>query len=91
MFVATLLTDPNTPTLDQALVEALCNAWGGGDIVWLSPDEAAEFKFAEMPGNLWEVWAELQLLAVDLVVQPFGKRRKLMLLADMDSTRLQQE
>ncbi len=91
MYVATLLTNPDTPTLEQALVEALCHAWGGGDVVWLSPDEAAEFKFTDMPGNQWEVWAELQLLGVDLIVQPILKRRKLMLLADMDSTMIQQE
>ncbi|WP_170766013.1 phosphoserine phosphatase SerB [Ruegeria lacuscaerulensis] len=91
MYVATLLTNPNTPTLEQALVEALCNAWGGDDVVWLSPDEAAEFKFHEIPGNQWEVWAELQLIGVDLIVQPVLKRRKLMLLADMDSTMIQQE
>ncbi|WP_170400111.1 phosphoserine phosphatase SerB [Ruegeria arenilitoris] len=91
MYVATLLTNPNMPKLEQALVESLCNAWGGGDLVWLSEDEAAQFTFPELPDNQWDVWAELQLLEVDLIVQPFGKRRKLMLLADMDSTMIQQE
>ena len=42
MHVATLLTSPEDPTLDPALVESLRNAWGGGDAVWLAPDEAAE-------------------------------------------------
>ncbi|WP_037315329.1 phosphoserine phosphatase SerB [Ruegeria halocynthiae] len=91
MYVATLLTNPTAPSLEEALVESLCNAWGGGDMVWLSPDEAAQFKFPEMPGNRWDVWAELQLLGVDLIVQPVAGRRKLMLLADMDSTMIQQE
>ncbi|SLN60489.1 phosphoserine phosphatase SerB [Ruegeria meonggei] len=91
MYVATLLTNPTAPSLEQALIEALCNAWGGSNPVWLSPDEAAEFKFAEKPENQWDVWAELQLLGVDLIVQPVFKRRKLMLLADMDSTMIQQE
>ena len=91
MYVATLLTNPDTPKLDLALVESLCNAWGGDDLVWLSQDEAAQFLFPSLPDNRWEVWAELQLLEVDLIVQPLGKRRKLMLLADMDSTMIQQE
>lgn len=91
MYVATLLTNPDTPKLDLALVESLCNAWGGDDPVWLSQDEAAQFLFPNLPDNQWEVWAELQLLEVDLIVQPLGKRRKLMLLADMDSTMIQQE
>ncbi|WP_420585893.1 phosphoserine phosphatase SerB [Ruegeria sp.] len=91
MYVATLLTNPNTPSLEQALVESLRNAWGGGDVVWLSPDEAAEFTLSDLPDNQWEVWAELQALKVDLIVQPADNRRKKMLLADMDSTMIQQE
>ncbi|WP_170563708.1 phosphoserine phosphatase SerB [Ruegeria atlantica] len=91
MYVATLLTNPNAPTLELSLVESLRNAWGGGEIVWLSPDEAAEFTLFEMPGNRWEVWADLQQMGVDLVVQPAEGRRKRMLLADMDSTMIQQE
>nr|WP_170540152.1 phosphoserine phosphatase SerB [Ruegeria arenilitoris] len=91
MYVATLLTNPKTPSLDGALIDALRNAWGGGDIQWLSPDEAAEFALAAVPANRWDVWAELQKLGVDLVVQPAKSRRKKMLLADMDSTMIQQE
>ncbi|MTI01037.1 phosphoserine phosphatase SerB [Roseibium sp. RKSG952] len=91
MYVATLLTNPNAPTLELSLVESLRNAWGGGEIVWLSPDEAVEFSLAEMPGNRWDVWADLQQMSVDLVVQLAEGRRKKMLLADMDSTMIQQE
>ncbi len=91
MFTAVLLTAPTARNLDPALVESLRNAWGGGDAVWLSPDEAAEFTLAEMPDNLWEVWESCQALGVDLVVVPTAGRRKKMLLADMDSTMIQQE
>lgn len=91
MFVATLLTAPTRPTLDSALVEALRNAWGGGDAVWLAADEAAEFTLAKIPENRWQVWEDLQQQGVDLVVQPSDGRRKHMLLADMDSTMIQQE
>ncbi len=89
MFVATLIAAPGA--LDGALVESLRNAWGGGDVVWLSIDEAAEFTLAGVPGNRWDVWADLQGQGVDLVVQPDLGRRKAMLLADMDSTMIQQE
>ncbi|EEX09336.1 phosphoserine phosphatase SerB [Ruegeria lacuscaerulensis ITI-1157] len=91
MYVATLLTNPKAPSLDGALIDALRNAWGGGDIQWLSPDEAAEFALPAVPANRWDVWADLQKLGVDLVVQPAEGRRKKMLLADMDSTMIQQE
>ena len=91
MFIATLLTAPTSPTLDPALVESLRNAWGGGDATWLAPDEAAEFPLATLPSNQWDVWADLQGMGVDLVIQPAEGRRKKMLLADMDSTMIQQE
>jgi phosphoserine phosphatase len=72
-------------------VESLRNAWGGGDAVWLSPDEAAEFTLQAIPQNHWDVWADVQKMGVDLIVQPLEGRRKRMLLADMDSTMIEQE
>ncbi|MEO3413419.1 phosphoserine phosphatase SerB [Roseovarius sp. CAU 1744] len=89
MHITTLIAPAGK--LDAALVENLRNAWGGGDAVWLSPEEAAEFQIAGIPGNRWEVWENLQTMQVDLVVQPTEGRRKKMLLADMDSTMIQQE
>ena len=43
MYTVTLLTAPSARNLDPALVAALRNAWGGGDVIWLAPDVAAEF------------------------------------------------
>ncbi|MEO9683333.1 MAG: phosphoserine phosphatase SerB [Tateyamaria sp.] len=91
MFVCTLLTSPSKPSLDPALVESLRNAWGGGDAQWLAVDEAVAFSLNVMPDNRWEVWADVQKLGVDLVITPLAGRRKAMLLADMDSTMIQQE
>lgn len=90
MFVATLLTAPHS-TLDGVLVQNLRNAWGGGDVLWLGIDKAAEFALPLMPQNRWDVWSALQDQAVDLVIQPAEGRRKMMLLADMDSTMIHQE
>ena len=89
MFIATLIARPGL--LDPALALSLRNAWGGGDVQWLAPDEAADFALAEVPGNLWQVWDELQAMGVDLAVQRIEGRRKKMLLADMDSTMIRQE
>jgi phosphoserine phosphatase len=44
-----------------------------------------------MPANRWEAWEGMQALGVDLVVQLSANRRKRLLLADMDSTMIQQE
>ncbi|WP_299600904.1 phosphoserine phosphatase SerB [uncultured Tateyamaria sp.] len=91
MFVCTLLTDPANPALDPALIDNLRNAWGGGDVQWLAVDEAAAFSLPSIPDNRWDVWADVQKMGVDLVILPMEGRRKRMLLADMDSTMIQQE
>ena len=91
MYVVTLLTAPSNPSLENALVENLRNAWGGGDADWLAVNEAAEFAVEQIPSNFWDVWESLQAEGVDLVIQPTEGRRKKMLLADMDSTMIQQE
>ncbi len=87
MHVVTLIGEP----LDPGFAHALRDAWGGGDAQWLAPDRAAEFAIETRPDNLWEVWAEAQKMRIDLVVQPAERRRKRVLLADMDSTMIGQE
>jgi phosphoserine phosphatase len=91
MFIVTLLTNPDRPILDRMTVESLRNAWGGGDAIWLEPGVAAEFPMAAIPSGRWEAWQGLQQLGIDLVVQAAAGRKKRLLLADMDSTMIQQE
>ena len=91
MFIATVLANPATRNLEGSLLDSLRNAWGGGDVVWLDPDAAAEFVLPTLPANRWQVWEDLQGMGLDLVVQGATGRRKRMLLADMDSTMIQQE
>lgn len=88
MPIVSLIAAPGA--LDPALAHSLRNAWGGGDMSWLAPDEAAEFPVAEMPGNFEEIRAELGAQA-DVNLVPDKGRRKKMLLADMDSTMIGQE
>ncbi len=88
-FTCTLIAQPGM--LQPALVESLRNAWGGGAAQWLAPNEAAEFSLSAMPDNRWDVWTDVQELSVDLNIIPTQGRRKQMLLADMDSTMIQQE
>ena len=91
MFIVTLLTNPATPVLDRTTVESLRNAWGGGDARWLEPGVAAEFALETIPENRWDAWQSLQTLHVDLVIQAAQNRKKRLLIADMDSTMIQQE
>lgn len=91
MFTVTLLCAPSERKIETPLVESLRNAWGGGEAIWLSVDEAAEFEVPVEPSNFWDVWSDLQSNGIDLVIQPTAGRRKKMLLADMDSTMIRQE
>ena len=91
MFIAILLTSPAKRNLERVTVESLRNAWGGGEALWLEAGVAAEFAVPSMPVNRWQVWADLQGIGVDLVVQPVENRRKKLLIADMDSTMICQE
>ncbi|HQU68128.1 MAG TPA: phosphoserine phosphatase SerB [Albidovulum sp.] len=91
MFIATLLANPTRADLDRAAVEALRDAWAGGDVRWLNPGIAAEFSLPFIPDNRWEAWEGYQGMGFDLVVQGAEGRRKKMLLADMDSTMIGQE
>ncbi|MEM9247759.1 MAG: phosphoserine phosphatase SerB [Pseudomonadota bacterium] len=91
MFVAVLIASPSGLPLEKSAAEALRNAWGGGDITWRAPDRAAEFPLDVIPDTHWSVWAELQHLGVDLCVVPQANRRKRLLIADMDSTMIDQE
>lgn len=91
MFIVTLLADPKAANLAQVTLDSLYGAWVGREARWLNPGVAAEFAIEAIPANRWEVWEGLQGLGIDLVVQPAEGRRKKMLLADMDSTMIQQE
>lgn len=91
MFIVTLLTPPESPSLDPDLLNNLCSAWGGSNAIWLSPAEAAEFEIPRQPSNFWEVWENLQSLEIDLIQQSADGRKKSILIADMDSTIIQQE
>ena len=91
MHIITLLANPANPILDSGLVERLRRHWSGGEINWLAPDEAAEFSLPAQPKDRWSLWEELQPLGIDLLVQPLNGRRKRVLLADMDSTMIEQE
>ncbi|MBY6002875.1 phosphoserine phosphatase SerB [Salipiger bermudensis] len=88
MFILSLIARPGT--LEAALVSSLRNATGGGAAIWLSQGEAAEFPLDHAPSNLAELRDAVADQA-DLNLLPALGRRKTMLLADMDSTMIEQE
>ncbi|MEM8848665.1 MAG: phosphoserine phosphatase SerB [Pseudomonadota bacterium] len=91
MFVCVLTCAPARPVLEAPLVEALRNSWGGGEARWLDRGIAAEFDLDVAPGGLDAVRADMDGLGIDVNVVSAQGRRKRLLLADMDSTMIQQE
>ncbi|PHQ94916.1 MAG: phosphoserine phosphatase SerB [Marinosulfonomonas sp.] len=91
MYMVTLISNPKIATLEPVLANNLRSAWGGGELRWLSANEAVEFSVAAKPDSFWSSWKDLQELKIDLVIQPTRGRKKLLFLADMDSTMIQQE
>ncbi|MEM6934683.1 MAG: phosphoserine phosphatase SerB, partial [Pseudomonadota bacterium] len=78
--------------LEAPLVSSLQAAFGAtSDALWLSPDEAAEFSIEHTPSNVSEVRQSIAEMHVDLNVIPDQDRRKIRLIADMDSTMIGQE
>ncbi|CTQ49536.1 phosphoserine phosphatase SerB [Jannaschia donghaensis] len=91
MFTAVLSASSTAPIIELPLVEALRNGWGGGDARWLDRAVAAEFDLAVLPDTLNATRAEMDAMGIDLNVVPAQGRRKRLLIADMDSTMIEQE
>jgi phosphoserine phosphatase len=94
---ATLITNPTTAGLTDAdVTHAMSVLPGAGAPRWLAPGGAADCPFASPPGSDNARWAEavrgvLADRPIDVVVQTAGGRRKALLVADMDSTLIEQE
>jgi phosphoserine phosphatase len=91
MFTVLLTCAPSAATVDLTLVEAVRNGWGGGEARWLGRGVAAEFDLEFLPDTLEATRRDLDAMGVDLNVIPAEGRRKRLLLADMDSTMIEQE
>ena len=91
MQTLTLLTAPDRPELTTAALLDLPASWRLGEPRWLAPGAVVEADLPDVPEDLWPEWERWQERGVDLVVQPSRGRRKKVLLADMDSTMIEQE
>ena len=91
MYAVTLIAPPKSRLLKSKLVKNLCEAWEVKDYVYLASEEAAEFIVPKIPTDRWSMWSKFQDLKIDLVIQEDKMRKKSILLADMDSTIIQQE
>jgi len=98
--VATLIAHPAQPLPDDIARRAARMLPAADAPIWLDPGFALDIPFTPLRTPLGEndnrmtahsLRAALDGAPVDVVVQHAGKRRKLLLLADMDSTMIGQE
>ena len=92
--VATLIAHPQGRELTNALADAAAAASGARAVYWLAEDIAADLPLPDGPDNAQIDAAIRDALnghPIDVVVQPQEGRRKRLLIADMDSTMIEQE
>jgi phosphoserine phosphatase len=94
--VATLVCNPGAPALEDAMLARVCGILPGAEARWLAPGIAADVCFEPDALVDAKILAEqlrptLAARPVDVVVQPLAHRRKRLLVADMDSTMIDQE
>ena len=92
--VATLVANPSNPVLDRDIGVAAGKAAGAAEPDWLADGVACDLRLPDGAGaDAARTALETVLgdLPVDIVIRPSADRRKTILLADMDSTMIEQE
>lgn len=93
--IVTLIANPAEPAIDDQLVRRVAGEVGGTAINWLAPRLAVDIITAAPSKTLGTaVRAIVADRPIDTVIQPTmpdGQRRRGLLLADMDSTMIDQE
>jgi phosphoserine phosphatase len=90
MTVLCLIANPTDPALDSALVTAIQHETGG-EINWLHQRIACEIHSPKAADTIEIARVHIGARAVDAALVPSEKRRKQVLVADMDSTMIEQE
>jgi phosphoserine phosphatase len=91
MYVATLICKPDNHRLTPELVSSVRARLNADRVEWLAENEAVDLYFSEEAVGFEVFWRGLQRMRIDFCVQRVEGRRKQVLLADMDSTMIQQE
>ncbi len=93
MYAATLIANPKSANLTAEIVAETATKLGVQDIDWLNENVACDIFLPNErhPVELDVIRDALRKNEIDFVVQPIEGRRKKVLLADMDSTMIQQE
>lgn len=91
-FVLTLIAAPASKPVIGTIAAEVRVRLGAGEPVWLAPGEACDLNLpAGSPDALAVAREIIGGASVDAALQPAARRRKRLLIADMDSTVIQQE
>lgn len=90
MTVLCLIANPADPVLDDALVQRI-HREVGGEINWLDRSIACEIEAPESISALDIAREAIGTRPIDVALLPAERRRKLILIADMDSTMINEE
>jgi phosphoserine phosphatase len=90
MFVATLIANPARPVLTPELAHSLMRALGATELYWLADGIACDIALRAADGAA-ALSKALAGAPIDFAIQRQEGRRKKMLIADMDSTVIEQE
>ncbi|WP_298887964.1 phosphoserine phosphatase SerB [uncultured Serinicoccus sp.] len=91
MPLLTLISDPSARDLTATTPHEVGGAAVSSEPRWLRPGSAVQVAVGpqlRLDEDLWSAW---QRRGVDVVLQPDGPHRRRVLLADMDSTMIEQE
>ncbi len=91
MFVATLIANPRRPALTPALAHSAMQALDATALYWLADGVACDIPLINNTGAEGILAELLAGYEVDFAIQRTENRRKKMLIADMDSTMIEQE
>lgn len=92
--IATLIANPSNPALTATIAQAAADALGASRTDWLAPGIACDIavpvsmNLDDAEAVLAPLFANLQ---IDVAIHHAGQRRKRALIADMDSTMIDQE
>lgn len=90
MSVLCLIANPNEPALSRSLVEAI-QRQTHGEINWLAQGIACEIVAPRAADPVETARNVIGALPIDAALVPSANRRKQLLVADMDSTMIEQE
>ena len=91
MFVATLIANPARPVLTPELAHSAMRALGATQLYWLADGIACDIPLKSADGAETRLSRAMAGAPADFAIQPIEGRRKKFLIADMDSTMIEQE